>query len=43
LPQRYDWVINAKRRLPALKVTAAIEEFENLVLRVAKAERKGSE
>ena len=43
LPQRYDWVINAKRRLPALKVTAAIEEFENLVLRVAKADRKGSE
>jgi len=43
LPQSYDWVINAKRRLPALKVTAAIEEFENLVLRVAKAERKGSE
>lgn len=43
LLHRYDWVINAKRRLPALKVTAAIEEFENLILRVAKAERKGSE
>ena len=43
LLQRYDWVINAKRRLPTLKVTAAIEEFENLVLRVAKAESKGRE
>ena len=38
LLQRYDWVINAKRQLPDLKVTAAIEEFENLVSRVAKAE-----
>ena len=43
LLQRYDWVINAKRRLPSLKVNAAIEEFESLILRVAKAESKGSE
>jgi ribonuclease P protein component len=43
LLQRYDWVINAKRRLPSLKVAAAIEEFENLVSRVAKAECKGRE
>ena len=43
LLQRYDWVINAKRRLPSLKVTAATEEFENLVLRVAKAESEGRE
>ena len=43
LLQRYDWVINAKRRLPSFKVTAAIEEFENLVSRVAKAEGKGRE
>ena len=43
LLQSYDWVINAKRRLPALKVTAAIEEFENLVSSVAKAESKGRE
>jgi ribonuclease P protein component len=43
LLQRYDWVINAKRRLPALKVTATIEEFEVLVSRVAKAESKGRE
>jgi ribonuclease P protein component len=40
LLQRYDWVINAKRRLPSHKVAAAIEEFENLVSRVAKEESK---
>jgi ribonuclease P protein component len=40
LQQRYDWVINAKRRLPSHKVTAAIEEFEQLVSRVAKEESK---
>ena len=40
LRSKYDWVLNAKRRLPALKVTAAIEEFERLVLRVAKEESK---
>ena len=43
LRERYDWVFNAKRRLPSLKVTAAIEEFENLILRVAQAESKGRE
>jgi ribonuclease P protein component len=43
LLQKYDWVINAKRRLPSLKVSSAIEEFEQLLLRVAKAESKGSE
>jgi len=43
LLQRYDWVINAKRRLPSLKVNAAIAEFENLVIRVANAESKGRE
>ena len=40
LLQTYDWVINAKRRLPSFKVTAAIEEFESLVLRVAKEESR---
>ena len=40
LPQRYDWVVNAKRALPALKVTVAIEEFEKLVSRVAKEENR---
>jgi ribonuclease P protein component len=43
LLQRYDWVINAKRRLPSFKVSAAIEEFENLVSRVAKEECKRRE
>jgi ribonuclease P protein component len=38
LSEKYDWVINAKRRLPTLKVNAAIEEFEKLVLRVAREE-----
>jgi ribonuclease P protein component len=40
LLQRYDWVINAKRRLPSFKVTAAIDEFESLVSRVARDESK---
>jgi ribonuclease P protein component len=40
LIQRYDWVINAKRKLPSFKVSAAIEEFEKLVSRVAKEESK---
>jgi ribonuclease P protein component len=40
LVQCYDWVINAKRRLPSFKVIAAIEEFETLVSRVAKEENK---
>ena len=40
LQERYDWVLNAKRTLPGLKVTAAIEEFEKLVIRVAKEESK---
>ena len=43
LPQTYDWVINAKRRLPSLKLSAAIEEFEGLLVRVTKAESKGRE
>lgn len=40
LLKRYDWVINAKRQLPSLKVTAAIDEFEKLVSKVAKEEVK---
>ena len=39
----YDWVINAKRRLPSLMVTATIEEFEKLVARVANEESKTRE
>ncbi|HEY3039757.1 MAG TPA: ribonuclease P protein component [Pyrinomonadaceae bacterium] len=41
LLQKYDWVINAKRRLPSFKVSAALDEFENLVSRVSKEESKG--
>jgi ribonuclease P protein component len=43
LLQNYDWVINAKRRLPSFKVSAAMEEFENLVSRVTKEESKARE
>ena len=39
LTQRYDWVINAKRRLPHLRVNAVIDEFELLVIRIAESER----
>jgi ribonuclease P protein component len=40
LLQNYDWVVNAKRRLPDYKVSAATEEFEKLVLKVAQEETK---
>ena len=40
LQAKYDWVFNAKRRLPSFKVTAAMEEFEKLVSRVAREESK---
>jgi len=40
LLQKYDWVVNAKGRLPSFKVCAASEEFENLVSRVAQEESK---
>lgn len=40
LQANYDWVFNAKRKLPSFKVTAAMEEFERLVSRVAKEESK---
>jgi ribonuclease P protein component len=43
LLQKYDWVINAKRRLPSFKMSAAMDEFESLVLRVAREERKRKE
>ena len=38
LSQSYDFVINAKRKLPLLKVHAAFEEFEKLISRVAREE-----
>jgi len=40
LNEKYDWVFNAKRRLPSLKVSAALEEFEKVVSRVAREESK---
>lgn len=43
LREHYDWVINAKRRLPIFKVAATMEEFEKLVARVATEENKRSE
>ena len=42
LLQKYDWVINAKRKLLSLKVSAALVEFESLVSRVAQEESKKS-
>ena len=38
LQERYDWVVNAKRRLPMLKLSAAITEFETLISRIAQQE-----
>ena len=38
LQERYDWVVNAKRKLPALKLSAAVQEFEKLVSRIAQQE-----
>ena len=40
LKEKYDWVINAKRKLPSFNVAAAIQEFEKVVSRVAKEETK---
>jgi len=43
LQNKYDWVINAKRRLASQKVTAAIADFGSLVSRVAETESNGRE
>ena len=40
LNEKYDWVFNAKRKLPSLKVNAAFEEFEKVVSKVAREESK---
>ena len=37
---KYDWVFNAKRKLPTLKLAAAFEEFEKVISRVAQEEGK---
>jgi ribonuclease P protein component len=42
LKGKYDWVLNAKRNLPALKVQSALDEFEKLISRVAEEEAKPS-
>ena len=38
LSKNYDWVVNAKRRLPSLKLSATMEEFEKLVSQVGQQE-----
>jgi ribonuclease P protein component len=40
LHDKYDWVLNAKRSLPGLKVQAALDDFEKLISRVAEEESK---
>jgi ribonuclease P protein component len=42
LQQKYDWVVNAKRRLPSFKLSATTEEFEKLVSRIAQQESEKS-
>jgi ribonuclease P protein component len=36
---KYDWVLNAKRTLLKVKVTAALEEFQRIIARVQSDER----
>jgi ribonuclease P protein component len=38
LQEKYDWVVNAKRRLPSFKLNATVEEFEKLLSRIAQQE-----
>ena len=38
LQENYDWVLNAKRRLPSLKLSATVEDFERLVSQVGQHE-----
>ena len=35
LKQKYDWVLNGKRALVAVKVGSSLEEFEKIMMRVA--------
>ena len=42
LRAKYDWVLNAKRELSAIKLQAALDEFEKLISRVAQEEAKPS-
>src|ERR1051325_492791 len=38
LREKYDWVVNAKRKLPSLKLSATVEEFAKLVSQVGQQE-----
>jgi ribonuclease P protein component len=38
LQGKYDWVVNAKGKLPSLKLSATVEEFETLISRIAQQE-----
>jgi ribonuclease P protein component len=40
LPQRYDWVLNAKRSLLAASEELRFDEFRNIIAQVARAERR---
>lgn len=40
LEGRYDWVLNARRRLLKTKLDGPLEEFRQIVARVRKAEKK---
>jgi ribonuclease P protein component len=39
LQKKYDWVLNARRSLLGVKVSAVIEEFHKILARAAKDER----
>lgn len=40
LQYKYDWVLNAKRALPEVKVFKPLEEFRGIVARLNKYERE---
>ena len=39
---KYDWVLNAKRSLLHVKVTASLEEFQKIIVRAASEESVNS-
>ena len=42
LQRNYDWVLNARRSLLGVKVSAVVEEFQAILARVTKDERAAS-
>ena len=40
--KKYDWVVNARRSLLAVKVAAPLKEFRAIIGRVSEGERRGS-